>query len=125
MGEPAIDPTEENMSCTDDVPEIERRIALARKRRGQTYLGQTQDIDDMGGRFARVVKTTVTGTDPIVRYPSHPPNSPWHDDPVGTEPFIDGTGDGSRLGYRIDGGAEPSSAPSDDVGSGIRLRRRL
>src|SRR5262245_32213719 len=40
------------MSADGDVPEIVRRIAAARERRGRTYLGQTQDQDDMGGRFA-------------------------------------------------------------------------
>jgi len=127
------------MNLTDDVPEIERLVALARERRGQTYLGQTHDIDGMGGRFAKVVKTTVTGTDPIAHYPSQPPNSPWHADPVGQEPFIDGTGDGLRLGYAIDAADRDGTSPSSEVVEAkplapatddvrrptIRLRRRI
>jgi hypothetical protein len=126
----------------DEVPEIVRRIAEARKRRGQTYFGQTQDIDDMGGRFAKVVKTTVTGTDPTPQYPRTPVGSPWHDDPLPTEPPIDGTSDGLRLGYAIDGqdaGDGRSSPPSNEVSqlasvdveargpaaTTIKLRRRI
>jgi len=106
------------------VTEIERRIAAAKERRGQTYLGQSEGIDsDFGGRFAKVRTTVITGTDPIPRYPQMPAGSPWARDLVGQEPPIDRSEDGLRLGYRIDGD-EPEPTP-DDVGSGIRLRRRL
>src|SRR5262245_55301495 len=73
------------MSADDDVPEIVRMIAAARERRGQTYLGQVQDLE-LGGRFAKVVKATVTGMEPTPEYPQQPTGSPWANEPSGTEP---------------------------------------
>src|SRR5262245_23369408 len=102
-----------------------------------TYHSVAQgDLDDLaGGRYGVLRKPTVTGASPSVSYPQQPPGSYWSSDPVGPEPFIDGTGDGLRLGYRIDAldGTPPSSeaeppfeAVTDDVRRpAIRLRRRI
>jgi|SRR5262245_31450277 len=115
---------------TDDVTEIQRRIAAANERRGRTQHGYAQgSLDDTsGGRFAELPKPSVIGATATIGYPQQPAGSPWKDDPVGQEPPIDRSEDGSVLGYRIDGGPEePSSV--EDVGatrpSGIRLRRRI
>ena len=62
--------------------------------------------------------------------------SPWAKDECPPEPLIDGTSEGLRLGYRIDGGdgdateADLGRVASDapdaaGAGSGIRLRRRI
>jgi hypothetical protein len=116
---------------------IDQLRARAQEKRSRTYHGYaSSDLDDnRGGRYAVTRKTVLTGTDPIARYASQPPNSPWHADPVGPEPFIDGTGDGARLGYGIDAAdgmppssevAEPPAPATDDVRRPtIRLRRRI
>jgi hypothetical protein len=119
------------MNATDD-----RRIELEERRRN-TYQGHALDDElDLGGRFARVRTSTVVGVGQI-SYPAQP-SGPWSKDECPPEPFIDGTGEGTRLGYRIDGGPEPESsstalggesagptqvAPS--VRSGARFKRRF
>jgi hypothetical protein len=106
---------------TDDVTEIQRRIAAARERRGQTYMGQVTDLE-MGGRFAELPKATVTGTEPVPMVPQQPAGSPWKADPVGPEP---------PLGYNVDDQepvGEVHERKVDDPGdaaAGIRLRRRI
>jgi hypothetical protein len=88
----------------DELPEIVRRIAEARQRRGSTYLGQSEGLDlDLGGRFAKVTRTTVIGTDPIARYPAQPANSPWREELIGLEP---------PLGIDI-GAVEPVGEPHE------------
>jgi hypothetical protein len=97
----------------DDEPEIARRIREARERRSQTYMGQKQDLDDMGGRFAKVTRSTVTGSGPIAEYPRMPEGSPWAKDECPPEPPIDRSDDGVRLGYRVDGQEDVAAATGD------------
>src|SRR5262245_23373298 len=117
------------MSADGDVPEIVRRIAAAQERRGRTYLGQTQDLDDMGGRFARVVRTTVTGTEPITRYPNQPVDSPWHADPIGTEPplgvSVDAIEPVGELHERFQDVSSSGPVEPATPSQRIRLRRRI
>ena len=78
----------------DEAREAQRRRRVIEERRMRSYHGQAQSMDlDLGGRFAKVTKTTVTGTDPVVRYPSLPTDNPWNKDVLPTEP---------SLGYSIE-----------------------
>src|SRR5262245_23883716 len=81
------------MPANQDEPEIMRRIREARERRGSTYMGQTQDLDDYGGRYAKVSRTVVTGTPPTPLMPQQPPTSPWAVEPIGPE---------APIGYCVD-----------------------
>jgi hypothetical protein len=76
----------------------EKRRIMAEERRMRTYHGHAQaNIDeDRGGRFAVEGKATVIGSGPI-SYPAQPSGSPWHSEPIGTEP---------PLGYSV-GDQEP------------------
>ena len=92
-----------------------------------TYLSHASDVElELGGRYAKVLPTTVVGSEPTVAYPKLP-SGPWSaDDGVGTEPPIDGTGDGNRLGYRIDGAQEPVETETKPVAKPVgTVRRRV
>ena len=118
---------------------IDQLRARAQEKRSRTYHSVAQgDLDDIAeGRYGVLPKPTVIGATASVGYPQQPPGSPWSADPVGQEPFIDGSGDGVRLGYPIDAAdrdgtpapseAEPPfEAVTDDVRRpAIRLRRRI
>jgi hypothetical protein len=75
-------------NSADDIPQSERGRLTAEERRMRTYHGHAQaNIDeDRGGRFAYSGSpTSVTGARSI-SYPAQPEGSPWHSDPIGTEP---------------------------------------
>lgn len=102
------------MGPSDEVSQAERRRIMTEERRMRTYHGQaTAGIeDDRGGRYAASGSSpTVTGSSPI-RYPAQPAHSPWHHDPIGTEP---------PLGYSVEAQEpvgevferSPPSAPVD------------
>jgi hypothetical protein len=80
----------------DDISQAERRRIMADDRRAKsTYHSQAiGSIDEeRGGRYATSgSKQTVIGSSPIA-YPQQPSTSPWHHDPIGTEP---------PLGYSVD-----------------------
>ena len=118
----------------------ERLRRLAQQRRAATYHGWASgDLDDLaGGRYGVLRKPTVIGATASASYPQQPSGSPWARDECPPEPFIDGTGDGLRLGYAIDAldGTPPSSKvveaePPFEAATGdvrrpaIRLRRRI
>jgi len=119
-------------AMTDDVSEIQRRIAAANERRGRTLHGYAQgSLDDTsGGRYGVLPKPSVIGATATIGYPQQPAGSPWKNDPVGQEPTIDRSEDGLALGYAIDG---PGDAANTDLGrvatdaraTGIKLRRRI
>jgi hypothetical protein len=104
----------------DEISQAEKRRILANDRKVMSsYLAHAQANvdDDRGGRFAAVGKAaTVTGTSPGPIYPRLPPTSPWHSNPMPPEPFIDGTGEGNRLGYSVDDMNEASAAPGGQPG---------
>jgi hypothetical protein len=108
----------------------ERKKVKEEREARNTYLSHASDTElELGGRYSKLLPTQVTGREPVVTVPKQPEGSPWHSDPVGTEPFIDGTGDGNQLGYRIDGSQEPVEQAKPDatrpaVVSG-RVRRRV
>jgi len=98
-------------------------------REGSTYFhhAAASALDEMGGRFAKVQPTTVTGSTPSA-WPKMPEGNPWACDPLPMEP---------PLGYAIDAQdpvGEPheiaasrvaSDARANDPVSGIKLRRRV
>jgi hypothetical protein len=102
----------------EDITQQEKREVLRndqRVREASTYhsVAQASIDDERGGRFAQSgSSTTVTGSGPI-SYPQQPPGSPWANDPLPSEPLIDGTGEGNVLGYAIDG--SPSTPAASDV----------
>src|SRR5262245_23330409 len=114
-------PTAKEAKMTaDEISQAEKRRILRESRLATTYHSASQAFaeEDRGGRFAVLQKAQVTGSTPAVAYPKVP-GGPWSEGPQGgDEPFIDGTGDGNRLGYRIDGRQEASK-----VASSGRLRR--
>jgi len=70
----------------DDIPrsENDRRVA--------TYhsFGQSNLDDEREGRYAAAgTRPAVTGSSPIA-YPQQPSTSPWHSEPIGTEPPLAG-----------------------------------
>jgi hypothetical protein len=74
------------MSVADEISQAERRRIIAWDRRSRTYFGQAQHTDDdLGGRYAKVHSTTITGSGPI-SYPDQPSTSPWHHDACPPEP---------------------------------------
>jgi len=127
-------------NSADDIPQSVRRRIMAEERRLKTYIGHALDAElEMGGRFAKVHTTTVTGSSSI-SYPTQPTHSPWHSpeeppvgfsvdamEPVG-EPFDRGPpsttavpdveDDGGRPPPRVVGAATSFSKP-------LRLRRRI
>jgi hypothetical protein len=93
----------------DDIPQSERRRVMENDRKvreGSTYFQQAQAsaLDEMGGRFAKVQPTSVTGSAPGA-WPKMPEGNPWATNPYPPEPLIDGRGEGSVLGYAIDRGS--------------------
>jgi hypothetical protein len=128
----------------DEISQAERRRIMADDRRGQTYQGHAiNDAElNLGGRFAQVQPTSVTGANPGSVYPRQPSTSPWYCDPVGPEPLIDGRGEGDKLGFAIDRPdaasttaapvvEEPPSPPGQvitsggDVGPPPKFKRRF
>ena len=82
------------MNKADEISQTERRRVMENDRKVATYhfVAQSAVDDERGGRYAVEGKATVTGSSPI-SYPAQPTHSPWHHDPIGTEP---------PLGYSID-----------------------
>jgi hypothetical protein len=72
----------------NDASQAQRRKVLENDRKVSTYFQRAQaDADlELGGRYAKVTETTVTGATPGPIYPKQPPNSPWHHDPMPPEP---------------------------------------
>jgi hypothetical protein len=121
--------TEEVLAMdADEAREAERRRRLIEERRMKTYLAHAEASanDEAGGRFAALPekKPTVIGAKAEISYPQQPEGSPWHSDPCGDEPLIDGSGEGDRLGYRIDGGPDPSPEPEATSVSGTEAVNR-
>ena len=120
------------------ITQKEKLEVMANDRKVSTYFHHAQADPELspGGRFAKVIPSSVVGASPV-SYPAQPTNSPWACDPVPNEPFIDGTGEGNRLGYRIDGDPEPIQTSSSaktaasveaEGGTGVRpstLKRRV
>ena len=78
----------------DDISQSERRRIMAEERRRNTYAGHALDPDiELGGRYAKVHTTTVTGSTPRPTYPKQPDGSPWAKDECPPEP---------QLGYSVD-----------------------
>jgi hypothetical protein len=79
-------------SC-DKVMELESRkwrlTAEQRYRQGQTrntYLSHAGDVElELGGRFAKLTPTTITGSEPIAKYPKLE-SGPWAKDESPPEP---------------------------------------
>jgi hypothetical protein len=85
----------------DLISQAERRRILT-DGSAKTYIGQAQHMDqNFGGRYAKVHTTTVTGAGPGSGFPKMPANNPWATEPIGPEPFVDGTGEGNTLGYAL------------------------
>ena len=92
----------------DDIPrsENDRRVA--------TYhsFGQSNLDDEREGRYAAAgTRPAVTGSSPIA-YPQQPSTSPWHSEPIGTEP---------PLGYDInaqDAVGEPFEVAASSADAG-------
>jgi len=114
------------MSINPDVTQREKREVLRNDERVRkaTYHSFAQaDADtEMGGRYAKVQPTTVTGSAPTA-WPKMPEGNPWATNPYPPEPLIDGRGEGNRLGYEIDKGPgstmaaveEPPSPPEQEI----------
>jgi hypothetical protein len=103
--------------------EAERRSMIEERRR-KTYHGHALDSEpELGGRYSKVTTTHVTGSTPVGGVPRQPSGSPWAKDEMPDEPLIDGTGEGTRLGYRVDGGQEPVE-PLRSAEVRPRFRRR-
>jgi hypothetical protein len=67
----------------NDASQSERRTVL-RNERATYHQIAVAEANAVGGRFARQTSGTVIG-DTSVAYPTLPPNSPWHCDPVPPE----------------------------------------
>jgi len=61
--------------------------------RNDTYLSRAASEIEPGGRFAKLHSPTITGALPGPQVPQQPPTSPFHHDPVGSEP---------PLGFAVD-----------------------
>jgi len=86
------------MNGADEISQAERRRILAEDRRAKhTYYSVAQGSidDDRGGRYAVTTPTSVVGAPPI-QYPKQPEGSPWANEPIGPEPFIDGRAEGDK-----------------------------
>jgi hypothetical protein len=73
----------------DEISQREKRRILAEDRKVRsTYFQHAQSHPDleMGGRFKKLIPSTVVGSSPISSVPQQSLGSPWHSDPVGTEP---------------------------------------
>jgi hypothetical protein len=98
-----------------DDEKLAGRRRLIEERRMRTYLAfaEADALDGAGGRFAALPeqKPSVVGAKAEIAYPQQPEHSHWSRDPVPDEALIDGTGEGDVLGFRIDGGPDPSPEP--------------
>ena len=83
-----------NSNPADEISQAERRRIMLEERKGSYHSVAAGSADDeRRGRFAVAGNnTTVVGASPI-SYPQQPSTSPWHRDPVGTEP---------PLGYSVE-----------------------
>src|SRR6266478_3937257 len=104
----------------NDASQATRREVLQNDRLiRNTYLSHTESFidDDRGGRYSAEGKpSTVVGSGPV-SYPQLPPTSPANQAAmVPDEPLIDGTGEGLRLGYRVDDMGMGSAAPDSQSG---------
>ena len=91
-------PPDITMKEKKEILEDDRKV-----REGSTYFAHAQASaqDEMGGRFAKVQPTSVTGSAPSA-WPKMPEGNFWAKNEMPPEPLIDGTGEGNVLGYRID-----------------------
>jgi hypothetical protein len=119
------------MNPADEVSQAERRRIMAEERRGRTYQGHALDGEiDVGGRFAKVNKTTVVGTSPI-SYPKQPQGSPWAMDACPPEPPLGfSVEEQEPVGEVFERSASASAAPGAEEppsplghpGGGVRPR---
>ena len=74
-----------NKEFVNDSTQAERREVVKNDR--STYLDHARANEEMvaQGRFAKVNATPVAG---VPEYPRQPEGSPWHHDPVPTEPSL-------------------------------------
>jgi hypothetical protein len=109
----------------DDIPQSVRRRIMAEERRLKTYMGHALDAElEMGGRFAKVHTTTVTGASPI-SYPAQPTHSPWHSNPYPEEPPLGFSVDEMEpVGEPFERGP-PSTTAAPDVEDGGRRPPRV
>jgi hypothetical protein len=113
-----------DLRACDKVMELESRkwrlTAEQRYRQRQTrntYFSHAGDVElELRGRFAKVLPTTVTGSEPVVRYPKQPEGSPWACDPTPTEPPLgidvhaqEAVGEPHELATKAAGGASERS----------------
>jgi hypothetical protein len=72
-----------------DITQKEKKEILENDREVRaTYhsIASANMEDERGGRFSALNKPSVTGSEPTVMVPRQPSTSPWHSDPIGTEP---------------------------------------
>ena len=118
-----------DLPFNNDASQAERRRILDNDRKASTYsrVAQSEAEDLAGGRYAAMGKPSVTGSTPAVRYPAQPANSPWHRDPLPTEP---------PLGVSVEEmkpvgephevrASEAQPAATDPAPVSVRLRRRI
>ena len=77
------------MIPVDEISQSERRRILVEDRQRLSTYHQHAQVNadlELGGRFAKVTTTKVTGSEPISRYPKQPASSPFACDPVPAEP---------------------------------------
>ena len=108
-----------------DQEKLRRKVKEERVARN-TYLSHAGDVEtELGGRFAKLTPTQVVGSEPTVNYPKLS-EGPWSEGPPGgDEPLIDGTGESNRLGYRIDGGQEPTDEVFEREPGAKGFKRRV
>lgn len=93
-----------NSVCSQEFFTAERRAAVqALRAETSTYHGREAEVEGPSGRWAAEANRLTTET---------LPGPDWSFDPSGPEPAIDGTGEGTALGYRIAGDAEPHNGHS-------------
>src|SRR5262249_49720888 len=104
----------------EEISQAERRRILAEDRRRSTYHAHANDVEvEMGGRFAKLRTTQVTGSGAVVAYPKLP-NGPWGEGPqVGDEPPL-----GCDVNA-VEPVGEVHERKSSPVASVPRLRRRI
>jgi hypothetical protein len=118
----------------NDASQAQRRKVFENDRKVSTYFQRAQaDADlELGGRYAKVTETTVTGAAPGPIYPKQPPNSPWASEPIGPEPPLgydinamdqDGGSTVDAVGVPTAAAVEPKPMAAAAVGS--KLRRRF
>jgi hypothetical protein len=113
-----------------DIPKSVKRRVMANDRRvmGTYHSVAASTVDDeRGGRFAVEGKQTVIGSS-AVAYPQQPSTSPWHSEPIGTEPplgfdvnAIEPVGEP----HEIRASATPSSSTAFDGDVRPKFRRRI